>query len=128
MDALSGAAFAFFTALLLRDAIGVMDDFLTLDAVELDAFDEDDVAALLLDFFLSSLLSSIETTVFLRDFSAPALPDTPDPLSFLFPVVVLLEAFDLAGALRFEADAVDDCFFSAFALDGKENIRKQRLM
>lgn len=113
---MSGVALAFF-AVLLEDAVGVVDGFLALDAVELNAFDGDDVAALMLDFFLSSVLSSIETT-FLRDLSAPVLPDAPDPLSFLVPVVALPEAFDLAGALRLEADdvPVDDCFFSAFAL------------
>lgn len=118
LDALSGVVLAFLT-MLFAGAVTVVDGFLVLDTVEAAALGEEDVAALLLNFFLSSLLSSIETTVFLRDLSAPVLPDAPDPLSFLAPVAALLEAFDLAGVLRFEADVApdpDDCFFSACEL------------
>lgn len=118
---LSGGALAFFVPVAVALDMGVLVDFLALViVVVLELFDDDPVEVLAFDFFLSSALSSIVTTAFLRDFSIEVA--APEPLSFLFPDVdaMELEAFDLEDALRLVVDADVavgvDVFFSVFVL------------
>lgn len=120
LDTLSGGALAFFVPVAVALDMGVLDDFLALvTVVVLELFD-DPVEVLAFDFFLSSPLSSIVITAFLRDFSVEAA--APEPLSFLFPDVdaMELEAFALEDALRLVVDADAavgvDVFFSVFVL------------
>lgn len=118
---LSGEALAFFVPVVAALDVGVLLDFLALvPVVVLELFNEDPAEVLVFGFFLSSPLSSIAITAFLRDFSVEVT--APEPLSFLFPDVDEMEpeAFDLEGALRLVLDvdaAVDvDVFFSVFVL------------
>lgn len=118
---LSGGALAFFVPVAVALDMGVLVDFLALvTVVVLELFDDDPVEVLAFDFFLSSPLSSIVITAFLRDFSVEVA--APEPLSFLFPDVdaTELEAFDLEDALRLVVDADAavgvDVFFSVFVL------------
>lgn len=118
---LSGGALAFFVPVAVALDMGVLVDFLALViVVVLELFDDDPVEVLAFDFFLSSALSSIVITAFLRDFSIEVA--APEPLSFLFPDVdaMELEAFDLEDALRLVVDADVavgvDVFFSVFVL------------
>jgi hypothetical protein len=118
---LSGGALAFFVPVVAALDVGVLLDFLALvPVVALELFDEAPAEVLAFDFFLSSPLSSIVITAFLRDFSVEFT--APEPLSFLFPDadVIEPEAFDLEGAFRLVVDADApvgvDVFLSVFVL------------